>query len=65
MVLGTATMGYDGLVAITPVGLSPGLHNLTAVIIDRAGNPSAPSAAFTTLDNIHPGQLNAADWVIR
>jgi hypothetical protein len=44
--IGTATMGYDGLVDITSAALAPGFHNLTAVIIDRAGNPSVPSAPF-------------------
>jgi Ca2+-binding RTX toxin-like protein len=46
-VVGEATLGFDGVVTVTPDSLSPGRHVLTAVAVDRAGNVSAPSAPFS------------------
>jgi len=44
--VGEANLGYDGTVTLTTGDLAPGDHVLTAVAVDRAGNASAPSAAF-------------------
>lgn len=74
-VLGSATLGASGLWTITPNdALTDGLHNLTVVVIDRAGNespgidfaltvdatPPSQIIDFTVSDNVAPGLANVA-----
>ena len=44
--LGTVTVGADGLWSFTTPALSNGSHSLTATVTDAAGNVSAPTAAI-------------------
>ena len=46
ILLGTITVGADGLWSFTTPALSNGSHSLTATVTDAAGNVSAPTAAI-------------------
>jgi len=52
--VGSGPIG-GGVYLVTTSGLSDGLHSITAVTTDRAGNVSAPSAALAvTVDTVDP-----------
>lgn len=59
--IGDGSLGYDGVVSITPGALSAGEHVITAVAVDRAGNVSDPSTPFriTVVDDGRPASPSA------
>ena len=59
--MGDAAISYTGDVTLTASGLAPGDHTLVAVAVDRAGNVSAPSAAFHLTVDGAPGVTQGTD----
>ncbi|MCG7390081.1 Ig-like domain-containing protein [Pantoea sp. ACRSB] len=57
--LGTVTVGSDGLWSFTSPALTDGSHSLTATVTDTAGNVSAPSAPLNfTVDTQAPAAVS-------
>jgi hypothetical protein len=61
---GSTTVAANGAWSITTTPLSEGVHTLSAVATDTAGNVSAPSATLTvTIDSTTPTASSAPDLV--